>query len=49
MVAEGVIDVSTEPSVALWDLAAVSALVSEAGGRFTGLDGVAGPAQSSAV
>jgi histidinol-phosphatase len=49
MVAEGVTDISTEPSVALWDLAAVSALVSEAGGRFTGLDGVAGPAQSSAV
>ena len=49
MVAEGVIDVSTEPSVALWDLAAVAALVTEAGGRFTGLNGSAGPDERSAL
>jgi len=49
MVAEGVIDVSAEPSVALWDLAAVAALVSEAGGRFTGLNAKEGPDQKSAV
>lgn len=49
MVAEGVIDISTEPSVALWDLAAVAAVVTEAGGKFTGLNGVAGPDQRSAV
>lgn len=49
MVAEGVIDASAEPSVALWDLAAVAALVTEAGGKFTGLNGENGPDQRSAV
>lgn len=39
LVAEGVCDVSAEPSVALWDVAAVELVVREAGGRVTALDG----------
>lgn len=49
LVAEGAIDISAEPVVALWDLAPLSIIVTEAGGRFTGLNGVVGPAQGSAV
>ncbi len=49
LVAEGAVDIATEPTVALWDLAPLSVIVTEAGGRFTGLNGVAGPAQGSAV
>ena len=49
MVAEGAVDIATEPEVSLWDLAAVALLVGEAGGRFTGLDGAPGPAAGSAV
>ncbi len=43
LVAEGAVDVSCEPEVSLWDLAALSVIVEEAGGRFTDLDGVRGP------
>jgi histidinol-phosphatase len=49
MVAEGSVDVAAEPEVSLWDLAAVALLVTEAGGRFTGLDGTPGPAGGSGV
>lgn len=49
LVAEGAIDIAAEPVVALWDLAPLDVIVSEAGGRFTGLNGIAGPAQGSAV
>ena len=41
LVAEGAVDVSLEPEVALWDLAAPLVIVEEAGGRFTDLGGVA--------
>jgi histidinol-phosphatase len=41
MVAEGVVDVSCEPEVFLWDLAALQVVVTEAGGRFTDLSGLA--------
>jgi histidinol-phosphatase len=40
LVAEGAVDGGFEPEVSLWDLAAVSVIVEEAGGRFTDLSGV---------
>jgi histidinol-phosphatase len=40
LVAEGTVDIALEPSVSLWDLAAVQVIVEEAGGRFTDLAGV---------
>jgi histidinol-phosphatase len=40
LVAEGAVDVVIEPTVSLWDLAAVQVIVEEAGGRFTDLAGV---------
>ncbi len=49
MVAEGAVDASFEPEVSLWDLAALQVVVEEAGGRFTDLQGVRGPAGGSAV
>lgn len=49
MVAEGIVDIAAEPEVPLYDLAAVSLVVSEAGGRFTNLDGAEGPGGGSAV
>ncbi len=39
LLAEGAVDVSCEPVVALWDLAAPLVIVEEAGGRFTDLGG----------
>ncbi len=35
LVAEGAVDISAEPEVSLWDLAALQVIVEEAGGRFT--------------
>ncbi len=49
LVAQGAIDIACEPEVSLWDLAAPSLIVSEAGGRFTDLSGVDGPAGGSGV
>lgn len=49
LVAEGAVDVATEPEVSVWDLAALDVLVREAGGQFSGLNGAAGPHQGSAV
>ncbi|WP_301148320.1 histidinol-phosphatase [Mycobacterium simiae] len=49
LLAEGAVDIAAEPDVSAWDLAALDVLVREAGGTFTGLDGVAGPHQGSAV
>ena len=39
LVAEGAVDMSCEPEVSLWDLAALQPIVEEAGGRFTDLSG----------
>jgi len=39
LVAEGAVDVAVEPELSLWDLAALVPVVTEAGGRFTGVDG----------
>lgn len=49
LVAEGAIDIATEPEVNLWDLAALDILVREAGGTFTSLEGEPGPYGGSAV
>jgi histidinol-phosphatase len=49
MVAEGVLDVATEADATLWDLAPLAVLVEEAGGGFTDLRGVRGPAGGSAL
>jgi len=40
LVAEGAIEIATDPVVSLWDLAAPSVIVEEAGGRFSDLRGV---------
>ncbi|HUC58583.1 MAG TPA: histidinol-phosphatase [Streptosporangiaceae bacterium] len=39
LVAEGAVDISAEPVVNLWDLAALQIIVTEAGGTFTDLAG----------
>ncbi|WP_433501627.1 histidinol-phosphatase [Sphaerimonospora sp. CA-214678] len=39
MVAEGAVDVSAEPELSLWDLAALTIIIEEAGGTCTALDG----------
>jgi histidinol-phosphatase len=49
LVAEGAVDISCEPEVSLWDLAALQVVVEEAGGRFTDLSGIASPAGGSIV
>jgi histidinol-phosphatase len=49
LVAEGAVDIAAEPEVSLWDLAALSILVREAGGTFTSLDGADGPHGGNAV
>jgi histidinol-phosphatase len=43
LVAEGAVDIACEPELALHDMAACSIVVTEAGGRFTDLDGQPGP------
>ena len=43
LVAEGVMDIAVEPSLALWDMAPLDIVVREAGGTFTDLDGNSGP------
>ena len=49
LVAEGAAEIATDPEATLWDLAAVSIVVEEAGGRFTGLNGVGGPGAGSGL
>lgn len=43
LVAEGALEAAIEPELALWDMAALDLIVTEAGGIFSNLDGVAGP------
>jgi histidinol-phosphatase len=43
MVAEGTVDFCAEPELNVWDMAAPSVVVREAGGRFTDLSGAPGP------
>jgi histidinol-phosphatase len=49
LVAEGAVDLAAEPELSLWDMAALAPIVTEAGGRFTGLDGVPGVQQGNAA
>jgi histidinol-phosphatase len=49
LVAEGAVDISAEPEVSLWDLAALQVIVEEAGGRFTSLAGLPTPDGGSVV
>ena len=49
LVAEGAVDIAAEPELNLYDIAGVAIIVTEAGGRFTGVDGVDGPAQGSGL
>jgi histidinol-phosphatase len=49
LVAEGAVDLATEPTLNLWDMAANEIIVREAGGTFTNLDGKAGPHGGNAV
>jgi len=49
LVAEGAIDIAAEPSLALWDMAPLSLIVKEAGGRFSDFMGVDGPNGANAV
>ena len=49
MVAEGAADIAAEPELSLWDMAAPCIVVQEAGGRYTGLDGIDGPNGADAV
>ena len=49
LVAEGAVDLSCEPELALHDMAALVPIVTEAGGRFTSIKGVPGPFGGSAL
>ena len=49
LVAEGAVDISAEPEVSLWDLAAPQVIVEEAGGTFTDLSGARTPAGGDAL
>jgi histidinol-phosphatase len=49
LLAEGGVDIACEPELALHDMAACSIIVTEAGGRFTNLDGDPGPFGPGAV
>jgi len=49
MVAEGIVDIASEPELALYDMAALVPIVEEAGGEFTSLTGAHGPFGVDAV
>ena len=49
LVAEGAVDIATEPELALYDMAALDVIVREAGGRFSSLDGHDGPSGGNAL
>jgi len=49
LVAEGAVDVACEPELALHDMAALVPIVTEAGGRFTSVDGDPGPVGPGAL
>ena len=49
LVAEGAVDIAAEPSLALWDMAALDVIVREAGGTFSNLKGEAGPFGGSGI
>jgi histidinol-phosphatase len=49
LVAEGAVDIAAEPSLALWDMAALDVIVREAGGTFSNLTGEVGPFVGSGI
>ncbi len=49
LVAEGAVDVAIEPTLAVWDMAALDIIVREAGGVFTNTSGEHGPFGGSGV
>lgn len=49
LVAEGAVDLAAEPELSLWDVAALAPIVTEAGGRLSGVNGVDGVHQGNAV
>jgi histidinol-phosphatase len=49
LVAEGSVDIACEPDLKLHDMAALTPIVTEAGGRFSSLDGRDGPWGGSAL
>ena len=49
LLAEGAVDIACEPDLALYDMAALVPIVTEAGGRFTSLAGIDGPHGGNAV
>ncbi|CAB4714706.1 unannotated protein [freshwater metagenome] len=49
LVAEGAVDVAIEPTLAVWDMAALDIIVREAGGTFTNTSGRSGPFGDSGV
>ena len=49
LVAEGAVDVAIEPSLAVWDMAALDIIIREAGGTFTNTAGQNGPFGGSGV
>jgi len=49
LVAEGAVDIAAEPSLALWDMAALDVIVREAGGTFSNLTGAVGPFGGSGI
>jgi histidinol-phosphatase len=49
LIAEGAVDLAAEPELELYDMAALDIIVTEAGGRFTSLDGTNGPFGGNAL
>lgn len=49
LVAEGAVDIACEPDLELYDMAALVPIITEAGGRFTSLDGEPGPWGGNAI
>ena len=49
LLAEGAVDLACEPELNLYDMAALVPVVTEAGGRFTSLNGQDGPFGSHAL
>ena len=49
LVAEGAVDIAAEPELAVYDMAALVTIVTEAGGSFTSLAGKPGPWGGNAV
>ena len=49
LVAEGAVEIAIEPKLAVWDMAALDIIVTEAGGRFSNTDGQDGPHGGSGV